>query len=165
MLRWGLRVRRELTQQVTVVQGPAVRVETLLQGSGKGSLGWQRVVDREDRDTELLWPVPKVTLRWLNVFVMWLTLGQQQINKAHKQIKRSCSTSWERDVWATKPPPWKWRISQGERGSFWTQGRWLTEMGALSLRKNVCSSSLSCTEKWSRNYKGLRFPIKSVLNR
>lgn len=52
-------------------------------------------------------------------------------------------TSWDLEVWATKPPPWKWMSSQGERGCFCTQGRWDTEMGGGSAREYDSSSSLS----------------------
>ena len=54
-----------------------------------------------------------------------------------------CCTSWDLDVWATKPPPWKWMSSQGERGCFCTQGRWEAVMGGGSVREKARSSSLS----------------------
>lgn len=53
-------------------------------------------------------------------------------------------TSWDLDVWATKPPPWKWISSQGERGCFCTQGRWDAVTGGGSILEKACSSSLSC---------------------
>lgn len=66
-----------LTQQMTVVQCPAVGIETFLQSSGIRCFGWQRVVDRQNGDTQLLWPVPKIIL----------------INKEIKAKKRNSRTA------------------------------------------------------------------------
>lgn len=76
----------------------------------------------------------------INQIVFSIRVNKTQVGECHL-------TSWDLEVWATKPPPWKWIRRQGDDGRRLVFSPSDREMGPPSERERDSSVSLSWREK------------------
>lgn len=76
-------------------------------------------------------------------------------------FRGSLLTSWDLEVWATKPPPWKWIIRKGDEGrrlAFRPSDR---EMAPPSERDRDSRVSLSWRRQHTISKRGMRYKVRT----